>query len=64
MVLWQPERGALIAGDMGAAIGTIIIEPPDGHMATYIAQLQRLSALEQSEEIMQWINVISADSAC
>lgn len=36
----------MIAGDMVAAVGTIIVEPPDGHMATYIAQLRRLAALE------------------
>ncbi|MDP6947311.1 MAG: MBL fold metallo-hydrolase, partial [Myxococcota bacterium] len=46
IVLWQPERRALIGGDMVAAVGTIIIEPPDGHMATYITQLQRLASLE------------------
>jgi glyoxylase-like metal-dependent hydrolase (beta-lactamase superfamily II) len=45
LVLWQPIHRALVAGDMVAATGTVVIEPPDGHMATYIAQLQRLAAL-------------------
>ena len=46
IVLWEPQRAGMIGGDMVAAIGTIIVEPPDGHMATYIGQLRRLAALE------------------
>ncbi len=46
IVLWQGVRRGLIAGDMVAAIGTIIIVPPDGHMATYVAQLERLAELD------------------
>lgn len=45
IVLWEPKRGHMIVGDMVAAVGTILVEPPDGHMATYIAQLRRLAAL-------------------
>lgn len=45
LVLWQPESGAMIAGDMVAAIGTIVVVPPDGHMRTYIDQLRRLESL-------------------
>lgn len=45
VVLWQPTHRALVAGDMVASTGTVVIEPPDGHMATYIAQLRRLAAL-------------------
>jgi glyoxylase-like metal-dependent hydrolase (beta-lactamase superfamily II) len=38
--------GALIAGDMIASIGTIIVEPDDGgDMAEYLDQLRRLRAL-------------------
>lgn len=44
--LWEPVRRFLVAGDMVAGVGTIIIAPPDGHMATYLAQLARLEALE------------------
>jgi glyoxylase-like metal-dependent hydrolase (beta-lactamase superfamily II)/8-oxo-dGTP pyrophosphatase MutT (NUDIX family) len=33
---------ALIAGDMVAGIGTIVIDPPEGDMAEYLRQLQRL----------------------
>ena len=46
IVLWQQERRWLVGGDMVAEIGTIIIEPPDGHMATYMNQLERLRDLE------------------
>lgn len=46
LVLWEPLRRGLISGDMVAATGTIIVAPPDGHMATYIAQLRRLAALD------------------
>ena len=45
IVLWEPMRRVLIGGDMVAALGTIIVHPPDGHMATYMAQLERLAEL-------------------
>ena len=43
--LWEPSRRWLVAGDMVATVGTILIAPPDGHMATYLAQLARLAEL-------------------
>ena len=49
IVLWQAETGVLIAGDMVAEVGTIVVEPPDGDMAVYIAQLERLVALAPTE---------------
>ena len=48
IVLHEPVRGWLIGGDMVAAEGTIVIEPPDGHMSTYLEQLQRLETLSPS----------------
>lgn len=36
---------SLIAGDMVAGVGTIVIDPPEGDMAEYLAQLRRLEAL-------------------
>ena len=42
----RPGARALICGDMVAAIGSIVIDPPDGDMARYIAELRRLSALD------------------
>lgn len=44
--LHDEERGVLIAGDMVATIGSILIDPPEGHMATYLASLQRLIDLD------------------
>src|SRR3954466_4009816 len=35
---------ATIAGDMGAGVGTILIEPSEGDMAVYLASLERLLA--------------------
>ena len=39
------DRGVVVVGDMVASQGTILIETHDGHMATYVAQLRRLSGL-------------------
>ncbi|MEM7204024.1 MAG: MBL fold metallo-hydrolase [Planctomycetota bacterium] len=33
---------ALIAGDMISTVSTIVIDPPEGHMATYLDSLERL----------------------
>jgi glyoxylase-like metal-dependent hydrolase (beta-lactamase superfamily II) len=45
LCLFEPDAGALLAGDMVATVGTILIEPEDGDMTEYIAQLERLRAL-------------------
>ncbi|MHC5063074.1 MAG: MBL fold metallo-hydrolase [Planctomycetota bacterium] len=37
---------SLIAGDMVSTISSIIIDPPEGHMATYLQSLQTLRKLE------------------
>ncbi len=43
---FRDERtGALIGGDLVAAQGTIVIDPPDGNMADYLATLARLIVL-------------------
>lgn len=36
---------AAVVGDMVAGIGTIVIDPPEGDMSDYLAQLRRLEAL-------------------
>jgi glyoxylase-like metal-dependent hydrolase (beta-lactamase superfamily II)/8-oxo-dGTP pyrophosphatase MutT (NUDIX family) len=38
--------GSLIAGDLVAGFGTIVIDPPEGNMAAYLASLQRVLDLE------------------
>src|SRR5262249_44290965 len=37
--------GSLITGDLMAGFGTIVIDPPEGHMATYFESLRRMHAL-------------------
>ncbi len=37
--------GTAIVGDMVASVGTIVVDPPDGHMGTYLGQLSRLRDL-------------------
>ncbi|MFZ5478194.1 MAG: MBL fold metallo-hydrolase [Myxococcota bacterium] len=39
------SSGELIAGDMVAGFGTIVLAPPEGHLATYLASLERLVPL-------------------
>lgn len=51
IVLWEPTRGWMIGGDMMAAVGTIVIEPPDGHMTTYLEQLERLAQMRPTRFI-------------
>jgi ribonuclease/clavin/mitogillin len=43
---FHDERsGALLAGDMVSTLSTVIIDPPEGDMAEYLRQLDRLRAL-------------------
>jgi len=42
----EPRLRAVIAGDMVAAVGTILIEPDGGDMAQYLDSLRRLVALD------------------
>jgi len=46
LCLWEARRSILLAGDMVAGQGTIAISPIDGDMADYVAQLERLLALD------------------
>jgi glyoxylase-like metal-dependent hydrolase (beta-lactamase superfamily II)/8-oxo-dGTP pyrophosphatase MutT (NUDIX family) len=45
--LWHEKRGALFCGDLlpGGA-GSVVIDPPSGDMADYLASLERCAALE------------------
>jgi ribonuclease/clavin/mitogillin len=36
------DDGYLVAGDMVAGVGTILLEPPEGNLGDYFASLQRL----------------------
>jgi ribonuclease/clavin/mitogillin len=41
----EEQSGALVAGDMVAGVGTILIEPSEGNMNAYLASLARMKAL-------------------
>ena len=40
------DAGALFAGDLVAGVGTVVIAPPEGNLAEYMASLRRLLALD------------------
>jgi glyoxylase-like metal-dependent hydrolase (beta-lactamase superfamily II) len=42
----ETSEGVVLVGDMVATVGTILIEPNDGDMRAYLAQLERLAALD------------------
>jgi glyoxylase-like metal-dependent hydrolase (beta-lactamase superfamily II) len=46
LCLHEPDLGYVVAGDMVASEGTILIEPGDGDMQAYLAQLARLRDLD------------------
>jgi glyoxylase-like metal-dependent hydrolase (beta-lactamase superfamily II) len=46
LCLFAPDSGAVIAGDMVAGLGTILIDPSEGDMAQYLASLAAMLALE------------------
>jgi hydroxyacylglutathione hydrolase len=43
--LWAVEQRLLLAGDLVAGQGTILVIPPDGDMAAYLESLQAMQAL-------------------
>jgi ribonuclease/clavin/mitogillin len=45
LVFRDTRYGALFAGDLVSTLSTIVIDPPEGHMATYWASLERAAAL-------------------
>lgn len=45
IALFGETSKSLIAGDMVSTISTIVIDPPEGHMGTYLASLDRLDEL-------------------
>jgi len=42
LVFIEDRYGAAVVGDMASTLSTIVIDPPDGHMATYLESLERL----------------------
>lgn len=45
LCLLEEASRALIAGDMVAGIGTIVVDPPEGDMSDYVASLAKLRSL-------------------
>jgi glyoxylase-like metal-dependent hydrolase (beta-lactamase superfamily II)/8-oxo-dGTP pyrophosphatase MutT (NUDIX family) len=45
LCFFEEHRRALVAGDMVAGFGTLVIDPPEGDMSDYLASLDRLAAL-------------------
>jgi ribonuclease/clavin/mitogillin len=45
LCLWEERSRTVVAGDMVASVGTILIAPGDGDMRLYLASLARLAAL-------------------
>ena len=44
--VFEERNGSLITGDLIAGFGTIVIDPPEGHMATYFESLKRMKELD------------------
>lgn len=45
VVLYQPATDLVVGGDLVAGRGTIIIDPPEGHMGDYLESLRRVRRL-------------------
>lgn len=46
LVLVESHARALVAGDLVSTVSTIVIDPPEGHLVTYLASLERIAALD------------------
>ena len=49
LCFYEPASRSLIAGDMVASVGTILVEPVDGDMQLYLASLRALAARQASQ---------------
>ncbi len=56
--------GAMIAGDMVAGVGTILVEPEDGDMTEYLDSLARMEAREPTRLLPAHGGVIADPAAC
>lgn len=46
LVFLEEETQSLIAGDMVAGVGTIVVDPPEGRMGEYLRSLRRVADLD------------------
>jgi ribonuclease/clavin/mitogillin len=44
--LQNPSIGTIVAGDMVAGVGTILLDPPEGNLGMYLASLEKLKELK------------------
>lgn len=49
LCFWEAASRSLIAGDMVASVGTIVIQPEDGDMQAYLASLERMDAMDAAQ---------------
>ncbi len=42
LALYEPVSGTIVAGDLVSGLSTVVIDPPEGDMAQYVASLARL----------------------
>lgn len=61
--LYDAHNATVVAGDMVASVGTILIPPDDGDMGEYLRQLQRLEALDAKLALPAHGEPITAPSA-
>jgi ribonuclease/clavin/mitogillin len=45
LALWDAVSGTIVGGDLVSGLSTIVVDPPEGDMAAYLASLERLLAL-------------------
>jgi glyoxylase-like metal-dependent hydrolase (beta-lactamase superfamily II) len=60
----EEETGFLVAGDMVAAIGTILIDPDEGDMRAYLASLAAMKALAARRLLPAHGSVLPDPDAC
>lgn len=46
LIFVEDRYNSVIAGDLVSTLSTILISPPEGHMATYMGTLQRIAQLD------------------
>jgi len=45
LALYERVSGTLVAGDLVSGLSTVVVDPPEGDMAAYVASIARLAAL-------------------
>jgi ribonuclease/clavin/mitogillin len=59
----EEKQRIVVVGDMVASVGTILIEPTDGDMIAYLAQLERLASLDADMALPAHGDPIAEDGA-